>query len=60
MYAMYAAVAVFNVEIDDLAKKPHPRARALRSPQSGIPSATLFQQALKFPIDLITFRQKST
>ena len=27
---------MFNVEIDDLAEKPHPRARALRSPQSWI------------------------
>ena len=29
---------MFNVEIDNLAKKPYPRARALRSPQSGIHS----------------------
>ena len=29
---------MFNVEIDDLAKKPYPRARSLRSPRSGIPS----------------------
>ena len=29
---------MFNVEIDDLAEKPYPRARALRSLRSGIPS----------------------
>ena len=29
---------MFNFEIDDLAEKPYPRAGALRSPQSEIPS----------------------